>query len=94
MIESIFPQSKYLVHYGELFSVLSWLFFKGHFQIIIFSQFTSAEQTLLSGSLCFCYVSCSLETEMNVTGWISAVIISGIICVLVRKSYQVGHAHR
>ena len=32
MIETIFPKSKYLVHYGELFSVLSWQVFKGHFE--------------------------------------------------------------
>ena len=86
MIETIFPQSKYLVHYGELFSVLSWQVFKGHFQIIIFSQFTSAERTLLCGPVCFCYVSCDLETEMSVIDSVSALIISGTICVLVRKS--------
>ena len=86
MIETIFPQSKYLVYYGELFSVLSWQIFKSHLQIIIFSQLTSAERTLLRGSVCFCYVSCNLEAEMSVIDWISALIISATICVLVRKS--------
>ena len=86
MIETIFPQSKYLMYYGVLFSVLSWQFFKGHFQIIIFSQFTSPKRTLLCGPLCFWYVSCSLKTEMSVIGWISALIISGTTCILVRKS--------
>ena len=31
-------------------------------------------------------MSCNLETEMSVIDWISAFIISGTICVLVRKS--------
>ena len=86
MLETIFPQSKYLVYYGALFSVLSWQIFKGQFQITISSQYTSAERTLLYGPICFCYVSWSLETEMWVIGWISALIISDTICVLVRKS--------
>ena len=51
MIETIFPQSKYLVYYGELFSVLSWQVFKGNFQTIIFSQFTSAERTRADTSM-------------------------------------------
>ena len=86
MIETIFPQSKYLVYYGELISVFSWRVVKGHFQIIVFSKFTSTARTLLCGPVCFCYVSCNLETEMCVIDWISAFIISGTICVLVRKS--------
>ena len=51
MIETIFPQSKYLVYYVELFSVFSWQVFEVHFQIIIFSQFTSAERTLVDTSM-------------------------------------------
>ena len=86
MIETIFPQSKYLVYYGELISVFSWRVVKGHFQIIVFSTFTSTARTLLCGPVCFCYVSCNLETEMCVIDWISALIIFGTICVLVRKT--------
>ena len=63
----------------ELFSVLSWQVFEGHFQIIIFSQFFMWSHLLLLWS-------CSLETEVSVIDCISAVIISGTICVLVLKS--------
>ena len=84
MIKTILPQSRYLVYYGELFSVLSWQVFKGHFQIIIFSVCLSRAATLLCGLVCLCWVSCNLETEMSVIDWISALIISGTICV--RKS--------
>ena len=82
MIKTIFPQLRYLVYYGELFSVLSWQVFKGHFQIIIFSVCLSRAATLLCGLVCLCWVSCNLETEMSVIDWISALIISGTICVL------------
>ena len=82
MIKTIFPQLRYLVYYGELFSVLSWQVFKGHFKIIIFSVCLSRAATLLCGLVCLCWVSCNLETEMSVIDWISALIISGTICVL------------
>ena len=86
MIETVFPQSEYLVYYGALLNVLSSQVFKGQFQIIIFSQFTSAERwTLLCDPVCFCYVSCNLQTEMRVIDWISA-LLSDTICALVRKS--------
>ena len=52
MIETIIPQSKYLVYYDELFSVLSWEIFTGNFQIII-SEFTSAERTRADTSMRF-----------------------------------------
>ena len=81
-----FPEPKYLVYYGELFSVLSWQTFKAHFQIIIFSQFASADRRLRYGPACFCYVSCSLETKMNVINKISVLSISSTLCVSVGKS--------
>ena len=86
MMKTNFPQPKYLVYYGELFSVLSWQAFKAHFQIIIFSQFASADRTLRYGPACFCYVSCSLETKMNVINKISVLSISSTLCVSVGKS--------
>ena len=61
MIETVISQSKYLVSYGELFSVLSWQVFKGNFQIIIFSEFTSAEPTQVDTSMRFClFLLCEL----------------------------------
>ena len=95
IIQNILLQSKCLVYYGKLFSVLSWQVFKDHFQIIILSQFTSTEWALLCGPVCFCYVGCSLETKIIVIERISVLVISDTFCVSVRKKkvFQTGPDH-
>ena len=78
MIETIFPHSKYLVYYTELFSAISWQVFKGHFQIIIFSQFTSAERTLLYGPVWFCWDVVSKQKWVSLIGslYLSYLVLS------------------